>query len=245
MPAQWLQLSPPEIQKEVQVFHLPFYSELLANPIWVGPTLDMTSLFRLYSDGSGGAFSSCCLRRRCAWAIAIIGIKHAENHDDTVTQSWKLCGGWSSGLEGSIQTVPRAELAAFLSAIRATSGEAWIGVDSAYVVDGFTSGRHMLTDPGDNHDLWVQVLEAQRTRDGILRPYKIKGVHKDDEGDMRKLLNKEIQAQDFVGNLAADHLAGLKAEECQLPHEELVAFKGVQVTAAAVQRRIAAAVLRT
>ena len=81
-----------------------------------------------FSDGSGGKFSAQPDLRRCGWAWVLLD----QYHD--------LSFARSASLEGERQTVPRAELAAVLDAMRTLPKAVRLEavVDASYVVKNGT-----------------------------------------------------------------------------------------------------------
>eukprot|EP00975_Prorocentrum_lima_P042566 8942470-Prorocentrum_lima.AAC.1 len=80
----------------------------------------------VYGDGSGGAHSSYPVLRRCGWAWVTLNAKvHLEI---------------SSGMAGTLaghQSVPRAEIQAFIQAAANTKGPFTYYTDAAIVVKGW------------------------------------------------------------------------------------------------------------
>ncbi|CAK0827382.1 unnamed protein product [Prorocentrum cordatum] len=75
---------------------------------------DSTTVVTVFGDGSGGRFSVDPRRRRCGAAIAFL----ARGPDG----KWQAAAGRYVPLVGSRQTVPRAEILAFVLALGSTSG---------------------------------------------------------------------------------------------------------------------------
>ena len=198
---------------------------------------------RLYSDGSGGPNASDSMLRRCAWSvIALKGGKPLGN--SLPFQEWDLVAAWGAPLEGKRQSANRAELAAFLSAAKATVGDGTIGGDNQEVIDGFWDGRWGRQEHGPNQDLWHELGRAILARPGTLRPYKVKGVHADDGSDRAALLQGTISAPDFFGNLYADRTAAAVARGCQISSANADQHREISNLESLVQGRLAAAGLR-
>ena len=157
---------------------------------------------------------------------------------------WQVLLGWGQHLEGDIQAVNRAELAAFVSATKATTGSGSIGIDNDEVVQGFWAGRFASPDHGDNQDLWHELALAMRNREGVLCPVKVKGVHLGDADDQAKLLRGEILDRDYFGNISADRLAGAIADSVQIQESEASCIVGTAKLAAKVHKRLGAAALQ-
>jgi hypothetical protein len=134
-----------------------------------------------FSDGSGGEFSQSDRWRRCAWAVVLVK-KEGE--------VWKLKAAWGKPLEGTVQSAPRAELAAVLAFAQGTEGDTELGVDCAYVVDGFAKKTHLSKADGPNMDLWGALGRRLAERRGELKVYKVKGVHKDDGKPSRGTMSR-------------------------------------------------------
>eukprot|EP00969_Alexandrium_andersonii_P275219 12162916-Alexandrium_andersonii.AAC.1 len=88
------------------------------------------------------------LLRRCGWAWVQVDLEARP-----VSEAFGWCG--HGGLEGPVQTVPRAEMVACIDALAYASGaggDIVIYTDHANLVEGFSQGRdaHHL----ENGDLW-------------------------------------------------------------------------------------------
>ena len=114
---------------------------------------------------------------------------------------WRRKAAWGKPLEGLVQSAPRAELAAVLAFAEGTEGDAKLGVDCAYVVDGFANKAHLSKADGPNMDLWGALGRRLAERRGELNVYKVKGVHKDDEKDLLAVLEGKIPMGEFIGTL--------------------------------------------
>ena len=175
-PKEWFEVEPPqasaeEIFFEIEPRNLETEPLQLDTAEWVG--------CKPFSDGSGGEFSQSDRWRRCAWAVALI-----KKEGDV----WKLKAAWGKPLEGPVQSAPRAELAALLAFATGTEGRAELGVDCAYVVDGFANMTHFSKADGPNMDLWGGLGRRLAERRGELKVYKVKGVHKGNEQDRNAVI---------------------------------------------------------
>ena len=114
------------------------------------------------------------------------------------------------GSIGGEQTVPRAELAAVLSGIQHTTGDLTIWSDSAYVVGGSIKGWGNRMP--NNQDLWGEIRETLKHRQGSVQVRKVKG-HSTSE-DIQAGLSTVRKA---YLNDCADTQAGEGASRAQLP----------------------------
>ena len=142
-------------------WQISFWKELLQLP---DLTLDhqqvvpRSSSCHLFTDGAckynGEAFALA------SWAVVMDGMV--------------LSAG---PLHGILQTVPRAELTAFCSALAWAinfPGRVHIWTDSQYVHDGFVNVQEgVLDDQADNHDLWSQVSSLYERATQPIEVHKI------------------------------------------------------------------------
>ena len=124
-PKEWFEVEPPQNCAEER------FSEILEeepiqldSPEWEG--------CKPFSDRPRGEFSQDDRWIICAWAIVFV-----KKEGDV----WKLKAAWGKPLEGPVQSAPRAELAAVVAFASGTEGKARLGVDCAYVVEGFEKQR--------------------------------------------------------------------------------------------------------
>ena len=69
----------------------------------------------------------------------------------------------SGVLGGPVQTVTRAELVAFVEALRSTAQNVSVISDTAYVVNEFAKLQQGIS-PSKHHDLWAVLRRAIRAR---------------------------------------------------------------------------------
>ena len=113
-------------------------------------------------------------------------------------------------LPGPKQTVPRGELMALLRVLQLVDpveGKVTIvGVDCAYVVDGFEAGqRHTMQ--GDNVDLWAQFWAEVDRHDSMVHVHKVPAHLK----ELDVLLGR-VHLFDWVGNKLVDEIVSAMAE---------------------------------
>ena len=157
-PAPWLEVTPPPAgDSDIGLHIFELSEEVLASTIDLSQ--DDFAGASVYTDGSGGEDNAYPKLRRCAWGVAAV---KAEIGKPTV-----FLGGWGQELTGVQQTVPRAELTAVLSVALRTRGNAIVGSDSKYVVDGFRQGKHLDRNDGDNvHGPVVPAWQGARRKAG-------------------------------------------------------------------------------
>ena len=95
----------------------------------------------VFGDGSGGKHSADPRLRQCGVGVAVL-----QTFNDG--EDPQLLAGIVAGLPGPRQTVPRAELWAFLLALRSTSGDLRYHTDNMPLVSGWSRGRHRLPPRG-------------------------------------------------------------------------------------------------
>ena len=154
------------------------------------------------SDGSGGAFTSTPILRRCGWGLV-------EVRGDPPYE----LSGVGRTLAGRNQTVNRAELAPLIELVRRVPSHFVLYSDSKYVVNGYQRQR-FLAPIGSNADLWYELGAALRHRDPSSYPIviKVKAHLTEDEA-----LAAGIPPAVYFGNFLADVIADKFAEIAQLP----------------------------
>lgn len=132
------------------------------------------------------------------------------------------------------QTVPRAELRAFLAALQHSTGDVEIFSDCLYVVKAWAAqGGTVMSPP--SHRAWWE--EARRLTDGRSAKLSKVKAHLDAEAVVRD----EVAFKDFLGNAVADHIAGIAASRAEMPAAERDTFEAGEAMAAKIRARIVAA----
>ena len=186
----------------------------------------------IYTDGSGGHYTSDPRLRRCGWAWIVN--RHSWTGSPALIAHYGQRGTMRDPGPES-QTVPRAELEAVYHALRAVATAPWleevcIYSDCKAVVDGFTKGRE-LTLMGDMGALWYEVWDLHRsiTCSGAVRltVNKLKG-HCSDPAVTSVVHQK--------GNWCADFHAGAAVRE--VPPKEAEAIRAKDRELWAIQERL-------
>ena len=173
------------------------------------------------TDGSGGARSQDPMLRRCGWGWV-----------QTSPAGW----GWASygPLEGSSQSVPRAEMVAVIQVVRATTGDISIYTDHANIVSGMAKG-HVRCAFLSNSDLWEDIWAAVRTHAGSVSVFKVPA-----HADVDAVLTSDVPREAIVGNYVADAVADRGAKMAELPDNVVQDYMAVQRTAELVLHRVVA-----
>ena len=173
------------------------------------------------TDGSGGEHSSDPLLRRCAFAFVVL------------SGAGELLLSIRGPLGGVSQTVPRAELIAFLLIIEHTTGYLPVCTDSKYVYNGFSKGpRHHH---GYNKDLWARFWKTYSARNGICK-LDWTPSH-EDEGS---LVSGAVLPWHWVANFIADKLASKTAADFQIDRDDWLEYEKLYNRASSVRRRLVA-----
>ena len=164
----------------------------------------------VFTDGSGGQWSSHGLLRRVGWAAVCID-EPALRERATIALGASIMGP----LAGGEQTVPRGELTAAAMAMKATGRAVSLRVvtDCAYVSGQGTNIMEGGDLPNTNRDLWLDFELALRNRTAPTLFIKIKANQEE----------RELMAADWgqwrmaAGNALAGECADLAAElrRCQ------------------------------
>lgn len=180
------------------------------------------------TDGSGGQYSACPVRRREGWGVAVFAT------------GGRPLGGFYGSVPNGAQTVPRAELMGLFVALKRLPLGAGLAivVDAAYVFKGWHRGSSR---PGStNLDLWNEVWRAAADR---LPEVEIVPVRS-------HLTPAEAAAvgqapEHHAANAAADALAERAAREVAISPLQDGLLTGLERQAAGIlQRLVAVAALR-
>jgi ribonuclease HI len=163
---------------------------------------DVLGFLTVFGDGSGGIFSSDPRRRRCGTAIVIM-----QRGPEGV---WVPAWGRALPLAGRRQTVPRAEIFAFVLALEETTGNVRFVTDHQPL---FRAWHGRLESAGQaglaNEDLWQRARAAFAARGP--GEVQVEWVASHTEEHVH-LLTSERDFFLALGNASADVLAGAAAE---------------------------------
>ena len=163
---------------------------------FLGIVRDAEGFAEIFGDGSGGEHSSDRRRRRAGLGFVSL----APGALDPIA-------GFSSSLAGRVQTVPRAELSAFLAALEQIPGKIRYMTDHLALAQVWSKGvsLHLASStPPSNVDLWTRILEAAGDR-------VIQCVWIPAHVEARDIRSEEA-LRNAAGNECADLLAGLGAQ---------------------------------
>ena len=168
---------------------------------------------RIATDGSGGPGRHTARTRRCGWARVLFD-------SQTLTDLSFAKAGYGA-LEGSKQTVPRAELVAIIQGIKALPKGATVEVwsDHKNHVRRYSRGKD-AQDLGDHEDLWEELWQIVDSHEGHITLHKVKGHAK-----AKHIYGSGTPGEVFVASYIADALADEAAKLSQLPLQELEAFR--------------------
>jgi ribonuclease HI len=155
----------------------------------------------VYVDESAGEFSSNPLLRRCGWGLVMLD------------SNLKLEGAVGGTLEGERQTQVAACLDAILYLIRHSSGDVIIKPDCNYAVEGMRSLlRGTLKQFCPHAHIWDQIRSALDGREGTVEVQKV-----DSHVDAQDYIDSGYEIADWIGNEAADTIAGDAACSNKVP----------------------------
>ena len=182
----------------------------------------------IYGDGSGGPQASDARYRRCGWAWTVLD------------PAGHVAASKRGPLAGPRQSSNRAEIQAFISAVRSSRGPMTYWTDSEVLCRGWRRRRHLHRRNADsNADLWQQVGKAVADRG----PGDIQIHWIESHMSWRLAQAKGVPLHAWRGNRAADELAGQAAEAHSLPDSRLSLYEWMRATAALVHRRLTRAAL--
>ena len=184
----------------------------------------------VFTDGSGGEYSSEPRLRRCGWSLAEVRLAASPP---------VLVQGLFGTLPGVAQTVNRAELFAALQAVLLFTGELVVHTDSAYVFN-LASRFPADLDVDANLDLWDELWTALSVRTMPVTWVKVKS-HADEPAWRANRVTTPLA----IGNTYADTLAGVAAERaCDSRHAAFVALvRWLDSRTLQVQKRLLAIAL--
>ncbi len=191
---------------------------------------------QIYSDGSGGKFSSIPLLRRCGWGwIALT---------DTLELDFARC----SPLASLPQTVPRSELSAIIDCLQVipAAQDADITLDAQVVQRTASTIAQLLRSSfdrasshpalfSDNGDLWVDFLQALQKRTGWTAFHWCKS-----HATTTQIWSGYVSKRAFVGNTYADAFAGRAAELHQVEDSEKTAYDIIVARTRRIHNRLIA-----
>ena len=94
-----------------------------------------------------------------------------------------------------------------------------------------------------NADLWTELKDALRVREGSVRLNKVKGVHQEDKGDVERTgrvgKEHEMLKEQYFGNIYSDLWAGMLADVHALPADLMESSKSRNEEMWKIGRRIA------
>ena len=120
------------------------------------------------------------------------------------------CIAWANGGCTGMQSVPRAELYAFVWIIEHTAGNIIVAIDAHYVIKGFRKGckgAHSC-----HQDLWRRLWEAISRRPGIVQVVWVKS-----HLTLETAQAAGVEPWAFIANWIADDLAEEAAKRVALP----------------------------
>ena len=127
--------------------------------------MDATGL-TFYLDESGGQHASEPLLCRAGWGFAVLDVNSStpalslqKLYESKHLHSIVL-GGVAANLPGPLQTANRAAVVALDFILSRFTGAFEVVPDSAYLVNGYNSGKHLEKIAGPNADLWSSVTQA-------------------------------------------------------------------------------------
>ena len=172
-------------------------------------------------DGSGGENTKDPRTRRVGWSLVVM-----------LRATLEVVGGCFGGLAG-LQTVPRAELQAYVMACKCTKGDIQAVTDCAYVMKG--AMRHREYNHSRHIEQWREAQQCIDEREGRLTLAK---AHSHLEADPELLARYNMDPQMWIVNKAADECASVAAAEAleRSPPRQLVGM--IDAMAWKVQERL-------
>ena len=156
----------------------------------------------MWTDASGGEYGSVPQWRRCGigiTAVTVTGLQGVQVHF------------WAYGpLPGEVQTVPRGELFAIVTAFENTHPEQPLEVitDSQVNEKLYQKGPR-ATQEAANYDLWQRLWAILRARTAVGTIRWFKG-----HANVGHLTQGQVSVEDMTGNYVADALADRAASHC-------------------------------
>ena len=216
-PALWLRGLLP---KQLVNINTPFPSEHECKPVFVGnPPPATWPSGRYHTDAGGGIYSSLPLLRRCGVGIVYLCQDELAFRPETIGAHLFVWGAHAI-MEGSIHTVPRAELYAIMLVVIHAIGAIVVVTDSLVNVDIFLAGRAKCFQ-ASNADLWKRIFARIDAGEVTLELQWSKG-HAD---DLDTYVRYKVTPLNMFGNICADRLANIAAESAQVSMQDAMNLK--------------------